>query len=117
MIKLLLCGFIAGIISVVLNSVVIGLIIGIVLLTIFASINVKNVANRKHNIIWYNKQWYKRKAVYIMENVIHSCENCGHCDEDCSVCTEVKQNENNGKDCIFWTEDTTTVKIEIEDKT
>ena len=44
MIKLLLCGFIAGIISVVLNSVVIGLIIGIALLTISASINAKNIA-------------------------------------------------------------------------
>ena len=53
-----------------------------------------------------------------MENVIHSCENCGHCDEDCSVCTEVKQFVNNNKDgCIFWTEVTATVKIEIEDKT
>lgn len=49
MIKLLLCGFIAGIISVAFNSIVIGLIVGIVLLTIFASINVKNIANRKHN--------------------------------------------------------------------
>ena len=115
MIKLLLCGFIAGIISVAFNSVTLGLIIGIVLLTISASINVKNVANRKHNV--NNKQWYKRKAVINMENIIHSCENCGHCDEDCSVCTEVKQNENNGKDCIFWTEDTATVKIEIDDET
>ena len=51
MIKLLLCGFIAGIISVVLNSVVIGLIIGIALLTISASINIKTIVNRKHNMI------------------------------------------------------------------
>ena len=51
MIKLLLCGFIAGIISVAFNSIVIGLIVGIVLLTIFASINVKTIVNRKHNMI------------------------------------------------------------------
>ena len=52
-----------------------------------------------------------------MENIIHSCENCGHCDEDCPICMEVKQNGNSEKDCIFWTEDTTTVKIEIDDET
>lgn len=51
MIKLLLCGFIAGIISVVLNSVGLGLVVGIVLLTISASINIKTIVNRKHNMI------------------------------------------------------------------
>lgn len=51
MIKLLLCGFIAGIISVIFNSVILGLIVGIVLITIFASINIKTIVNRKHNII------------------------------------------------------------------
>lgn len=46
MIKLLLCGFIAGIISVIFNSVVLGLIVGIILLTIFACVNTKTVANK-----------------------------------------------------------------------
>ena len=51
MIKLLLCGFIAGIISVIFNSVVLGLIVGIVLITIFACVNTKTVANKKHNMV------------------------------------------------------------------
>ena len=51
MIKLLLCGFIAGIISVIFNSFAIGLIVGIVLLTISACINIKTIVNRKHNMV------------------------------------------------------------------
>ena len=51
MIKLLLCGFIAGIISVIFNSVMIGFVTGIVLLTILASINVKSIVKNRHNVI------------------------------------------------------------------
>ena len=46
MIKLLLCGFISGIVSVIFGSIVLGLIVGIVLLTIFACVNTKTVANK-----------------------------------------------------------------------
>ena len=46
MIKLLLCGFIAGIISVIFNSIVLGLIVGIVLIAIFACVNTKTIVMR-----------------------------------------------------------------------
>lgn len=53
-----------------------------------------------------------------MKNIIHSCENCGHCDEDCTVYMENKQSNNDDKtDCLFWVEDTATVKIETDDET
>ena len=51
MIKLLLCGFIAGIISVIFNSFIIGLVCGMILLIISASINIKTIVKRKHKMI------------------------------------------------------------------
>lgn len=51
-----------------------------------------------------------------MENIIHSCENCYHCDEDCPICMEIKQNDNNCKDCIFWIEDIANLGIKLDDK-